>query len=103
MREPANSFSNQVHQAGSCVMNFRKAVTTAAAIAMIAMPAIAQAANTASAASRLSVGAAKVAPGARAGAAVAASNKAAPGSTVIAILAGLAVAAGIYVAVDSSD
>lgn len=86
-------------------MSFRKAVAAAAAVAMIAMPALAQAANTASAASRLSVSnaAAKIAPGTRVGAARSASSKAAPGSTVLLILAGLAVAAGIYVAVDGGD
>ena len=85
-------------------MSFRKAVAAAAAVAMIAMPAVAQAANTASA-SRLSVSAAasKIAPGTRAGATRTASSKAAPGSTVLLVLAGLAVAAGIYVAVDGGD
>ena len=86
-------------------MSFRKAVTTAAAIAMIAMPALAQAANTASPVSRLSLSAASatVAPGARVGAVSKRSSKMGGSSTILLVLAGLAVAAGVAVAVSGGD
>ena len=85
-------------------MSFRKAATAiGVTVAVLSASTMAQAAPV-SAASRLSVSnAAKLAPGARVGAVRKGESKAAPGSTVLLVLAGLAVAAGIYVAVDGGD
>ena len=86
-------------------MSFRKAATAiGVTVAILGASTMAQAAPV-SAASRLSVSStsAKLAPGARVGAARKGESKAAPGSTVLLVLAALAVAAGIYVAVDGGD
>lgn len=86
-------------------MSFRKAVTViGVTVAVLGASTMAQAAPV-SPASRLSVSAAsaKLAPGARVGAVRKGESKAAPGSTVLLILAGLAVAAGIAVAIDGGD
>lgn len=79
-------------------MGFRKAVTAATvAMAMTAVPTLAQAASPAS---RLSVSSAV--SGARAGAAQANENKLG-GSTLLAVLAAAAVIAGIVIAVDGGN
>lgn len=86
-------------------MSFRKAATAVGVtVAILGASTMAQAAPV-SAASRLSVSgaSAKLTPGARVGAARKGESKAAPGSTVLLVLAALAVAAGIYVAVDGGD
>lgn len=85
-------------------MSFRKAVTAiGVTVAILGASTMAQAAPV-SAASRLSVSnaAAKLAPGARVGAVRKGESKAG-GSTILLVLAALAVAAGIYVAVDGGD
>ena len=84
-------------------MSFRKAATAIVTVAILGASTMAQAAPV-SAASRLSVTAAsaKLAPGARVGAVRKGESKAG-GSTILLILAALAVAAGIAVAVDGGD
>ena len=85
-------------------MSFRKAATTiSVTVAILGASTMAQAAPV-SAASRLSVSStsAKLAPGARVGAARKGESKAG-GSTILLVLAAVAVAAGIYVAVDGGD
>ena len=85
-------------------MSFRKAATAiGVTVAILGASTMAQAAPV-SAASRLSVSAAaaKLAPGARVGAVRKGESKAG-GSTILLVLAALAVAAGIYVAVDGGD
>ena len=80
-------------------MGFRKAVTAATvAVAMMAVPTLAQAASPAS---RLSVSSAV--SGARAGAAQANENKLTGGSWLLAALGAAAVIAGIVVAVDGGN
>jgi ABC-type uncharacterized transport system ATPase subunit len=85
-------------------MSFRKAATAIGVIvAILGASTMAQAAPVSSA-SRLSVSSASanLAPGARVGAVRKGESKAG-GSAVLLVLAGLAVAAGIYVAVDGGD
>lgn len=85
-------------------MSFRKAATViGVAVAVLGASTIAQAAP-ASPASRLSLSnaSAKLAPGARVGAVRKGENKAG-GSTILLVLAGLAVTAGIVVAADGGD
>lgn len=85
-------------------MSFRKAATViGVAVAVLGASTIAQAAPVSSA-SRLSLSnaSAKLAPGARVGAVRKGENKAG-GSTILLVLAGLAVTAGIVVAADGGD
>jgi len=85
-------------------MRFLKAATAiGVTVALLGVSTIAQAAP-ASSASRLSLSnaSAKIAPGARVGAVRKGENKAG-GSTILLVLAGLAVTAGIVVAADGGD
>lgn len=85
-------------------MSFRKAATViGVAVAVLGASTIAQAAPVSSA-NRLSLSnaSAKLAPGARVGAVRKGENKAG-GSTILLVLAGLAVTAGIVVAADGGD
>ena len=85
-------------------MSFRKAATAiGVTVAILGASTMAQAAPV-SAASRLSVSntTAMLAPGARVGAVRKGESKAG-GSTILLVLAAVAVAAGIYVAVDGGD
>ncbi|SNS58379.1 hypothetical protein SAMN06295912_109134 [Sphingomonas laterariae] len=80
-------------------MGFRKAVTAATvAVAMMAVPTLAQAASPAS---RLSVGSAV--SGARAGADRSDESKLGGGGVILAVLAAAAVIGGIVVAVDGGN
>jgi hypothetical protein len=85
-------------------MSLRKSVMAAAvAVSMVAMPTVVQAAQ-ANAASKLSVRAAPaVQKNVRAGAAKRDANNLGGGSVIIAILAAVAVVAGIVIAADGSD
>lgn len=85
-------------------MSLRKSVMAAAvAVSMVAVPAVANAAS-ANAASKLSVRAAPaVSKNVRAGAARDEASNLGGGSVIIAILAAVAVIAGIVIAADGSD